>query len=342
MEVVMITQEDTLIEAGQAFVIDTFQPEDAEGVTRLFNAVYGDGYPVKLVYNPQELITAFKAGENVPVVARTSKGDVVGYVALYRSAPNPQLYEGGQGLVLPAYRSAGIGLAVTRHASEVLIPQMGIEVILGEAVCNHVYMQKSVAVLGHIPMALEVDLMPAEAYSKEKSASGRVAALAGFRVYRRKPHTVYVPQIYQEPLDYLYSGFDDPRTFAVSGETIPAGPGTDLAVQVFDFAKVARVTVLAAGQDFDHRLRSEEEKLQEKGIIVMQVWLNLSCPWVGQIAELLRQRGYFLGGVLPRWFDDDGLLMQKIKGRPNWEGIQLYLDRAKKILEFVRGDWEKI
>ena len=67
--------------------ISTFQPGDALGVARLFTAVYGDGYPVKLVYDPDALVAAFESGENIPVVARASDGEIVGYIALYRSAP---------------------------------------------------------------------------------------------------------------------------------------------------------------------------------------------------------------------------------------------------------------
>ena len=81
--------------------------------------------------------------------------------------------------------------------------------------------------------------------------------------------------------------------------------------------------------------------MREKGILVIQVWLNLACPWVGQAVETLRDRGYFLGGALPRWFDNDGLLMQKILKRPDWDGICLYTDRASEILRFVRADWER-
>ena len=76
-------------------------------------------------------------------------------------------------------------------------------------------------------------------------------------------------------------------------------------------------------------------------MIVIQVWLNLAWPWINTAVLDLQTRGYFLGGLLPRWFDTDGMLMQKIIGRPNWEGIQLYFDRAKKLLEWVRTDWER-
>jgi hypothetical protein len=35
------------------------------------------------------------------------------------------------------------------------------------------------------------------------------------------------------------------------------------------------------------------------------------------------------------------LLLQKVTGRPGWEGIQLYSERSRKIGEIVRRDWER-
>lgn len=60
------------------------------------------------------------------------------------------------------------------------------------------------------------------------------------------------------------------------------------------------------------------------------------------MVDALLRRGYFLGGVLLRWFDVDGMLMQKIVGRPNWEGIKLYSAKAKRLLELARADWEDV
>jgi hypothetical protein len=48
-----------------------------------------------------------------------------------------------------------------------------------------------------------------------------------------------------------------------------------------------------------------------------------------------------LGGVLPQWFDDDGLLMQKLLFNPDFESIQLYSDRALRIRELVKADWQR-
>ncbi|MCX5813047.1 MAG: hypothetical protein NT178_10950 [Proteobacteria bacterium] len=337
-----MTQEELqteAIEPGQSFVIDTFRPEDAPGVARLFRAVYGNGYPVKLVYDPDQLINAFNTLENIPVVARTSKGDLAAYEALYRSCPNPLVYEAGQGLVLPAYRKNNIINKINQYVCEVIAPGMDIDAVFGEAVCNNVYMQKSWQVFANITTALEVDLMPAEAYAKELSASGRVACLLMFRNCRSRPQIVYVPPVYEDALKYIYTHMNDERTFNISIEEPGKGLSTEIKKQVFDFAKVARLTVHEAGDDFPAVFNEQTNDMPDQGIVVIQVWLKLSWPWVGSIVEYLRTRGYFLGGVLPGWFGTDGLLMQKIMGKPNWEGIQLYSEHAKKIMRIVKDDW---
>ena len=48
--------------------------------------------------------------------------------------------------------------------------------------------------------------------------------------------------------------------------------------------------------------------------------------------ELMRQRGFFLGGVFPRWFGADGIMLQQVIGKqPDYEGIKLYTNSAKDL-----------
>ena len=74
--------------------------------------------------------------------------------------------------------------------------------------------------------------------------------------------------------------------------------------------------------------------------MVFQVWLNLTEPWAGEAVELLRGRGYFFGAAMPRWFDGDGLLMQKLDCPPDFEELVLLSDFSKELLEFIRADRE--
>lgn len=323
------------------YEIDVFRPDDAEGVARLFSEVYGDQYPVKIVYDPGQLAVGFKNADYVPVVARTPGGRILGFTSLFRSAPHRGLYEIGLSLVLPDYRKTPIAGLMFRHIVRVAPTVSGLDAIFAENVCNHTYTQRAGVIFKHVETAIEIDLMPAEAYEREQTASGRVSTLDMFRTIARKPHVVRVPGVYEEFSRYVYDGFDDSRTVSVSADGLPSGGSTEISTRVFGFAQLARITVSEAGADFETVFDAEEKRLEESNCTIIQAWLRSSWPWIGAVADILRARGFFLGGILPRWFGEDGFLMQKVLTRPNWEGISLSTDRAAQILRYIRDDWEK-
>jgi hypothetical protein len=129
----------------QEVTIGVFQPADAKGVGDLFRRVYGEDYPVKYYYDPDQLNEAVVKHETAPIVARSPEGGIVGTVSGFRSAPNPGLFEIGAGLVLPEYRGLGLNnrLITFIMENEELHVRFGMAVIWGESVCNHVYMQKT-------------------------------------------------------------------------------------------------------------------------------------------------------------------------------------------------------
>ena len=324
----------------ESLTVDLFRPEDADGVVRLFTEIYGDGYPAKIVYRPEELIAAFETRDQVSIVVRTPENRIVGYSSLFRAAPDKGVYENGNGAVATDFRNAGVMGMIFEFVKQLLPRMDDINMYFGEAVCNHIHMQKGAAsALPLVDTAIEVDLMPADAYDREKSASGRVSALLMFMTLTPWPHTVYIPALYADQLKYIYDGLDDRRTLTPSTEGLPPLPETRIESEVFDYAQVARMTLHKAGSDFLDVFAAEEARVLSLKAKVLQVWLNLSWPWAGRVVSLLKERGYFLGGVLPQWFGFDGLLMQKILPEPNWEGIHLFSERAQKLLEFIKTDW---
>jgi hypothetical protein len=337
-----IHPEEYEIETGQDWEVDLFHPEDAEGVSRLFESVYGPEYPIKTYLDPDRLIEENAAGRIISSVARTFRGGIVGHNALFQSGPNPFIYESGAGVVHKDYRGGkGIFTRMVSHGQEVGAKAFRVDVLYGEPVCNHVFSQKLCYGLGWTTHAVEADLMPAAAYEQEKSATGRVSSLLDFLTLRPRPHSVYLPEVYEEPLRFIYRSLDDERHLFLSREAIPSRLRTEARTQYFDFAQVARVRVEEAGTDLGSVLGREEEDLKSRSGMVIQVWSKLSWPWIGEVVGELRSRGYFLGGILPQWFDEDGLLMQKVLKRPDWGGISLYTDRAKHLLSLVREDWDR-
>jgi hypothetical protein len=168
-----------------------------------------------------------------------------------------------------------------------------------------------------------------------------VSTLLMCMTVKARPHKVYIPDIYSEPLRYIYDDLDDKRSFSRSEGDLPSSELTQIETVTFESAGVARMVPQNIGPDFMRVFIAEEQRLLSQETEVLQVWLNLSWPWVDTVVTLLRGEGYFFGGVLPQWFSEDGLLMQKILPPPNWEGIQLFSERARRIEGFIKTDWQQ-
>lgn len=61
----------------QTIEIDFYRVEDAPGIARLFRQVYGEGYPIRTCYLPDQLIEENAAGHIISCVARTAAGEVL-------------------------------------------------------------------------------------------------------------------------------------------------------------------------------------------------------------------------------------------------------------------------
>ena len=143
------------IPPGRKWIVDLFQPEDAEGVTRLFTAVYGADYPIRAYVDPEILVRENAARHIVSSVARTEEGDIVGHNALFQSAPYKKIYESGAGLVHRNYRGGhGIFNQMIAHGIEVGKRDLGIELVYAEPVCNHVFSQRVCWTLKLMPRAI--------------------------------------------------------------------------------------------------------------------------------------------------------------------------------------------
>lgn len=335
-------EEHQPILPGQNWHCELFEPRHAEGVARLFLSVYGRGYPIRAYIEPQLLIEENAAGRIISCVAVTDGGDVVGHESLFRIAGCDRVYETGAGAVDQAYRG-GRGIFTEMHAFlERTGPQrFPVEVIFGESVCNHIISQKMCLKFGYVTCAVEVDLMPAAAYEKEQSAVGRVASLADFHTLVPKCHRVFIPPVYAEQLDFIYRGLDDKRDIQSAGGAMPPAKPSRIEQRHFDFAQVTRMAAFETGSDFATVFQAAQTHARDRGSAVIQVWLNLAEPWIDATVAHLRKKGYFCGGVLPRWLDTDALLMTRIFHRPSWEQMQILSDRSKAIVAMARADWEK-
>jgi len=332
--------EETAGPSAPDYTIDVFRPEDAEGIVRLCRSV---GSPLRLFDDPGAIREASRKGRYAAIVARTAAGEVIGLNQLAPSATHTSLYEAGAGLVLKEYRDSGVSESLRDFLYETFMPgRPGIEEVFTETACGHSDARKAVHASKHIETALQIARMPAAASDPKESAAGRVAVLTAFRCYRPKPHRVVLPAAYEKTLRWIYERLDDTRYLDISPERIPRYAETLAEMTLLEDEGVARLAVQGIGEDFRGYLADLEEEARQKNAVVFQVWLRATTPWLSPAVDILRGMGYFFGGPLPRWFDGDGLLMQKLNCPPNFDRIVPDTDFSKELLEVIREDWKRV
>lgn len=325
--------------SGQTFSMDSFKPGDEYGIARLFYAVYGDQYPVTDYYIPERILQLCHEQRICPALCRTSDGNIVAYGAFYRSSPPyPRLYEVGQYIVLPNYRSLGISSLINSYLYESVLPLIQADGIFGEAVTNHTITQRFDKNVNMTDYALELSLFPPG--KGRDGAVGRVSCLFQFIIVHDREHTVHVPAHYRNEIEFLVGDADFRRHFCLSSSPLPKDILTRYQDSIFPGTGTARFVFHECGADFVSVADRLEEHALRKGCVTFQAFFNLADAGVVESVEILRRRGWFMGGYLPRWFDSDGWLMQKVLEPPDFDAMKLHTPKAKEIQKRVRKAYE--
>ena len=318
---------------GQDVETSVFRPEDAEGVARLYHAIYGDTFAIDSVYDPVRIAEANLGPDLHQYVARTPSGEVIGLSALFRAAPGTGILEAGGLMILPGYRGSSLVFTLFRAMMEELPRGLGLNALFGQSVCDHLMTQKLTRKFGCGSFALELESMPARPEASHDGVGGRITLLDEFRVYHDVPHTVFLPAEYAGWLQETYRTHGLTREF---GAGQPLAGSTLSAVETMVAASVAKLVVQSPGEDLAGSIKAMEHA--HPGCHVYQLRLPLTHPGLPAAVGAARRLGYFLGGLLPLWTDQDVLLLQKVANEPDFARPQLLTERAKQLLECVRQD----
>lgn len=308
----------------------------------VFRSIYDYDFPVKDVYYPQTLWREVREGRVAATLAFDGEGRPAGYISLFRSAPNPCLWEGGNLIVNPAYKQTCLSSLLFRHYLKPRIREpLHADGFFGEAVCHHYFTQVGCVKSGMADCAIELDLLDGGSFKDNQAGSGRVACVLNFLEFTRPADPVYLPRRYAETLQRL-SQLLFPRSFLPADSPLPLGGVTQREDRYHKAARTWKVYVREIGGDWRVAVDEILREAASRGIISLQVTLNTGIPHLCAAVEIMRGRGFFLGGLAPRWFGNDGLLMQKVLGKePDYDGIKLYSRTAKDLLTHIRADREE-
>jgi acyl carrier protein len=329
--------------ADRRYTITAVSESNAGEVATVFRALYADDFPVKYVYHADQLMCELNEGRLAASLAFDVAGTPAGYVSAFKCAPNPRLWEGGNLLVVPAHGDGKLAWMLMQHyLRPASLPGSRGDGIFGEAVCHHYFTQYNCAKAGFVDCALALDQLDAASFREHRPDSDRVACLLQFFEHAEPLEPVYLPDRYATLLQQLLAPLR-PRTFLPGAAPLPDAGETVRKDDYYEAASAWRVSVSVIGGGWGATLDELLVEAACRNVISLQVVLSAALPYTGAAVELMRQRGFFLGGVFPRWFGSDGILMQKVLGKePDYDGIKLYTAAARDLLAFIREDRETV
>ena len=336
-------QKEKAAESGD-FQIVCVDRSNAGAVGGVFHSVYGADFPVKDVYEPDTLAGQIEAGRVIAFLALDGKGNAAGYVSLFRSAPNPRLWEAGNMVVHPDYRFSNLSSRLAKlYYSPETLSHTDCDGIFGEAVSHHYASQIGSVKSGMHDCAVELDLMPGDSFKDHPEVAGRrVSCVFNFFERATDSRILYVPAEYDEIVRKLAQPFHA-RTFLPADTALPLTGSTVTLDTYYATAKTWKVAVREVGADFPAFLDQLLVDAASRQVVSLQVAVNAALPATGVAVRFLRERGFFLGGFLPRWFGGDGLLLQKVFGvAPDYDHMKIYSKPAKELLAMIRADREMV
>ncbi len=326
------------------FQIVAVDATNAHHVGIVFHSIYGDDFPVKDVYQPEVLCREIQAGRLISGLAFDPGGRVAGYVSMFKTAPNPRLWEAGNVLVIPGYSHTDVSSRLVRYCMDLAVCRMAdIDGIFVEAVCCHYFTQVVTAKNGLIDCGVELDQLDGASFKDGKSnkaGSARVSCILTLWEVTEPLEPAYIPIQYDGILRRI-AGSLRPRILLPSTAELPTEGATSLDGKHYPSARTWKVAVPTVGGDWTAVVDDILKEARERQVISLQVVVNMACPHISAVVGVLRDKGFFFGGMAPRWFGTDGLLMQRLFGSETEYGeTKVYTPIAQELLSFIRSDRE--
>ncbi len=334
-----------MLSDDESFRVVAVDATNVHHVGTVIRSVYGEEFPVVDVYQPETLWKEVEAGHLVSGLF--FHGDALaGYISMFKTAPNPRLWEAGSMVIVPEYARADTSLRLADCCMEFIKHQViDMDGFFVEPVCSHYFIQFGAAKKGMIDCCLELDQLDGGSFKDGKSnraGVARISCLLSFMEMADPKGPLYVPARYDGILRKIAASLR-PRVFIPSTATLPSRGATRLEGKYYPSPRTWKMVAPAIGSDWAAVVKDIVNQGRKREAICLQITLDMALPHVGAAADILCEQGFFFSGMAPRWFGSDGLIMQRLFGsKTDYEEMKLYTPIAKELLKFIRVDREAV
>jgi hypothetical protein len=318
--------------------IDLPSRKDAAAIARCFLDVYGHNYVHTEVFSPQRYWSKVEDGALIPVVARNEKDEVIGHVALERE-PGAIIAERGEAVVVNAYRGRHLLEQMTERLSEEA-QKLGLTGIYALPVTIHTFSQRNDERAGMPVCAVLLGAAPETSHPKDANYpthGQRQSYLMTFRFLKEPPERrIYAPEPYRAVMLRIYESLGAKAAASQSGAPAAENSKTKVSIDTRGYGKIHFEQV---GAKAGIELNQAFQDILGLGARAVQLSAPVDDPGLPLLAEEARKRGFFFCGVGPAFFDDRDILMLQFLSDPlDLDKLQLYTDRARELVSFIKGD----
>lgn len=320
-----------------AISIRKFIPEDGEGITALFREVYGNHYLDPVVYDPKMLVEKNNSKMIMSVVAKDQFGKVVGHVAAVCRDVEHGVYEMAQGAVHPKTRGRSILSEMLSFSLDLVENFQSCNVLYAEPVTNHVFTQKPLIAAGFRDTGILYNFVPGEMMQQEEGKQLSVAILMQFRPRKdRSAREVHLPARYIEIAEAIYGSLKLGRTILTDGIADGANRmHCRFNVQENTDMGCVKIYVTAPGKNINEVNGVANRALSSRSFRLVHCYVPIKYPESINTVNDLQNVGFTFGAILPNWWGDDVILMQKTADTETSNIPLIYSEIGKRIKKHI-------
>jgi len=313
--------------------------DQAIEVCRCIYDAYRYTYVNEHMYYPDRVVALNEAGDMVSAVASTADGEVAGHAALVFPEDTHEVAD----MAVAAVKAKFRGQSIARRLGLWLEDEArarGLHGLFIEEVTVHTYTQRFCHRMGFTDTGFLLAYSPATTKFEGIAAASeaRRSVIVGFKYLDPpQPATIHAPRRHRDVIAGIYGRLRATVTFGRDVRARRTGM-PELDVSVNTRRSVATIRIPRYGADLHEHIRAEVVRLLRENVSVIDVFLDLSQPGTGRVADNLEEAGFIFGGVLPGGPSGDWLIMQFFNGVVvDYDAVQVEDPTTAELLAYIRA-----
>ena len=325
------------------FTIRLMHHTDAVPLVDLVRKCYGDGYPNKIMYRPEEIVAALADGLLHSVVSIDPEGKLIGHCALTFGVSRAPVPEAGKMIVDPDCRGQHLSNRLAEYRKNVAI-ENNLVGYWSECVTNHPFSQHEIIDSGGVETGAFIakDAPTWHMAGVNNVTDVRLSLMTFYVPITSAPlRTIYLPDVYAKFAGVIAQELGVARNIVTSAPAVAATTSLSYSVNLEN--QFAQIIIGTIGNDISEKTGALLTQLIAKGIEVFHLDLPLDQSNTLSAIPVLERQGFFWASWLPEYgANGDVLRLQKTNAAVNPDEITCARDHGERIKAHVLAERKRV